>query len=69
MTILQFLNMIDRSEQDKQTEIIIFNNGNEILTFTLDEFFNSHIKESHDIILNYFAKSFCFSELLIVVEF
>jgi very-short-patch-repair endonuclease len=59
--------MID-SAQDESTTVYINNNGYEILDFTLDDFYNSHIKESYKDTLDKIVDSFTFDTDSIVIE-
>jgi hypothetical protein len=67
ITVIQLLNMID-SAQDESTIVYVNNCGSEIIDFTLDELFNSHIKESYHDTLNCLVDSFTFDTDSIVIE-
>jgi len=67
MNIKELLLLID-SAQDENTEVFINNNGYNLLDFTLDEFYTSHIKESYDNILSQKINSFLFDDESITIE-
>ena len=67
LTVLQLLSLID-SAQEESTTVYINTCGNEILDFTLDDFYNSHIKESYKDTLNCLVNSFTFDTDSIVIE-
>ena len=67
MNINELLQLID-SAQDENTQVFINNNGYNILDFTLDEYYTSHIKESYDNILSQKVNSFLFDNESIIIE-
>ena len=67
MNINELLQLID-SAQDENTEVFINNNGYDLINFTLDEFYNSHIKESYNNILSQKIVSFLFDNDSITIE-
>lgn len=67
MNINELLQLID-SAQDENTEVYINNNGYNLLDFTLEEFYNSHIKESYNNILSQKVNSFLFDDESIIIE-
>jgi hypothetical protein len=67
ITVIELLNMID-SAQDENTEVFINNNGYDLLDFTLEEYYTSHIKESYDNILSQKINSFLFDDESITIE-
>ena len=67
MNINELLQLID-SAQDENTQVFINNNGYNILDFTLDEFYTSHIKESYNNTLSQKFTSFLFDNESIIIE-
>jgi hypothetical protein len=67
MNINELLQLID-SAQDENTEVFINNNGYDLINFTLDEFYNSHIKKSYYNILSKKINSFLFDSDSITIE-
>ena len=67
MNINELLQLID-SAQDENTQVFINNNGYDLINFTLDEFYNSHIKESYNNILSQKIVSFLFDNDSITIE-
>ena len=67
MDVETLLSFID-SAQEESTKVYIYNDGTEILSFTLDEYYNSHIQESYKETLVSLVKSFLFDEESIVIE-
>ena len=67
MNIKELLLLID-SAQDENTQVFINNNGYYLIDFTLDEFYNSHIKESYNNILSQKIVSFLFDNDSITIE-
>ena len=65
MNINELLQLID-SAQDENTQVFINNNGYDLINFTLDEFYTSHIKESN--ILSQKVNSFLFDNESIIIE-
>lgn len=67
MNINELLQLID-SAQSENTQVFINNNGDDILDFTLGEFYTSHIKESYDSVLSQKIASFLFDNESIIIE-
>ena len=67
MNIKELLSLID-SAQDENIQVFINNNGYELLDFTLDEYYTSHIKESYNNILSQKINSFLFDNESITIE-
>ena len=67
MNIKELLLLID-SAQNENTQVFINNNGYDLIDFTLDEFYTTHIKESYDNILSQKVNSFLFDNESIIIE-
>ena len=67
MNINELLQLID-SAQNENTQVFINNNGYDLIDFTLNEYYTSHIKESYNTILNQKVNSFLFDNESIIIE-